>query len=78
MKNFKLISIDSGFNDEFKNATYKQELQDLYFLLDKYKSPEQSIEDLQLNEPNLDLIKNLVNSIESLNDLEFKIGRAHV
>ncbi len=74
MKNFKLISIDSGFNDEFKNATYKQELQDLYFLLDKYKSPEQSIEDLQLNEPNLDLIKNLVNSIESLNDLEFMIA----
>ena len=74
MKNFKLISIDSGFDDNFKNSTYKQELQNLYLLLEKYKSAEQSIGNIQINEPNLELIRNLVNSIDSLNELEFMIA----
>ena len=74
MKNFKLISIDSGFDDNFKNSTYKQELQNLYLLLDKYKSAEYPIENIQINEPNLELIRNLVNSIDSLNELEFMIA----
>lgn len=71
MKNFQLIPIDSGFNDEFKNLSYKQELQELYLLLDKYSSGGVSSGDIQINEPNLDLIKSLVNSLNSLNELEF-------
>lgn len=71
MKNFKLISLDYGFDDEIKELSYRQELQELYLLLDKYNSSGVSYEDEQINEPNLDLVKNLVNSLNSLNELEF-------
>lgn len=76
MKNFNLISIDSGFDDDFKNSSYKQELQDLYLLLDKHCK--ESCENLKINEPNLELIKNLVNSLDSLNELEFIIALKQV
>lgn len=74
MKNFKLISLDSGFDDEIENLSYRQELQELYLLLDKYNSCGVSYEDVQINEPNLDLIKSLVNSLNSLNELEFMLA----
>lgn len=78
MKNFQLIPIDSGFDDEFKNLSYKQELQELYLLLDKYSSNSFSSNDIQINEPNLDLIKSLVNSLNSLNELEFILALKHI
>jgi len=74
MKNFNLIPIDSGFDDNFKNLSYKQALQDLYLLLDKYGQGGINYNNEFINEPNLDLVMNLVNSLNSLNELEFMLA----
>lgn len=74
MKNYKLLSIDSGFDDKYALLSYRQELQDLYLLLDKYNKGSINLDELKVNEPNLDLIKNFVNSLDSLNELEFLIA----
>ena len=58
MKNYKLLSIDSGFDDKYALLSYRQELQDLYLLLDKHNKEEFNLDELKVNEPNLDLIKN--------------------
>lgn len=74
MKNYKLLSIDSGFDDKYSLLSYRQELQELYLLLDKHNKEGFNLYELKVNEPNLDLIKNLVNSFDSLNELEFLIA----
>ena len=74
MKNYKLLSIDSGFDDKYSLLSYRQELQELYLLLDKHNKEGVNLDELKVNEPNLDLIKNLVNSFDSLNELEFLIA----
>lgn len=71
MKKFKLLPINIGFDDDYKNLPYRQEAQDLYLLLSEYDEAIDDIDNEEINEPNLDLIKNLVKSFESLNDLEF-------
>lgn len=74
MKKFKLLPINIGFDDDYKNLPYRQEVQDLYLLLSEHDKTIDDIDDEKINEPNLDLIKNLVDSIGSLNDLEFIIA----
>ena len=74
MKNYKLLSIDSGFDDKYALLSYRQELQNLYLLLDKHNKEGFNLDELKVNEPNLDLIKNLVNSLDCLNELEFLIA----
>ncbi len=74
MKKFKSIPIGIGFDEDSIALPYRQEAQDLYMLLEQYHPDFQEIENEKINEPNEDLIKNLVSSLNSLNELEFIIA----
>lgn len=74
MKNYKLLPIDVGFDDNYTKLSFREEAQELYLLLDKYNKDLQDIDSEQINEPNIELIENLVKALDSLNELEFIIA----